>query len=683
MPPDRPFLVRHADLIFALKTFGAAILAFVIALWIDLPRPSWAMATVYITSQPLAGGTSAKAIYRLLGTVIGAVAAMAMVPSLVNVPELLCLAIALWVGLCLCLALLDGTARSYAFLLSGYTAAIIAFPSVSDPGSIFDTAIARVQEISLGIICAAVISGTVFPQSSGTVISERLDYWLATAAKLSREALAGSGVGQEQHLQRLLREAVEIEAMESHLDHDRLTDIEAARGLRILRRHMLMLVPILASINDRIAALGPRLRDDEPDLARLFERLSAWIADDGSVTQPTLELSLEIEARRLGLSTDSSWDQVLIVSLLIRLLELADLLQDCRLLRSAIDEGRDPSRVTLRFDPEAGAEVARHRDPMLAIWSAAATAIAILLCCAFWIGTGWHDGASAPMMAAVACSIFASRDDPAIGMRSFGGWAVVAIIVAGIYLFALLPRISDIEVVVVALAPTLVLFGYLIARPSTTAIGTALAVNFATMLALQSTYQADFAAFVNSAIAFVLGISAAIAVMRTLRSIRTEWIVARLLRKGWVALALAAEHRGKRDRANFVGAMLARLDQLVQRLAAIPEIERRDVENLGQLRVGLNIIDLRRARHQLSENTVRAIDGLLDRLAATFRAYPGGAMPESLLADIDTTLTAVVDDPGAGAKEDALIGLVGIRRGLFPQAPPYMPQSPVIAMQLA
>ena len=84
MTVDHPFLVRHADIVFALKTFAAAMLALVIALWLDLPRPYWAMATVYITSQPLAGATSSKAFYRVLGTVLGASVTVAIVPNLVN-----------------------------------------------------------------------------------------------------------------------------------------------------------------------------------------------------------------------------------------------------------------------------------------------------------------------------------------------------------------------------------------------------------------------------------------------------------------------------------------------------------------------------------------------------------------------------------------------------------------------
>ncbi len=125
-----PFLERHADIIFSVKTFVAAMMALLIGFAADLPRPYWALATVYITSQPLAGATRSKAIYRVVGTLIGAIASIAFVPALVNSPELLSLAIAAWVGLCLYVSLLDRTPRSYMFMLAGYTCALIAFPWV-------------------------------------------------------------------------------------------------------------------------------------------------------------------------------------------------------------------------------------------------------------------------------------------------------------------------------------------------------------------------------------------------------------------------------------------------------------------------------------------------------------------------------------------------------------------------
>ena len=42
-------------------------------------------------------------------------------------------------------------------MLGGYTAALIGFPAVGDPGAIFDTAVARAEEITLGILCASLV----------------------------------------------------------------------------------------------------------------------------------------------------------------------------------------------------------------------------------------------------------------------------------------------------------------------------------------------------------------------------------------------------------------------------------------------------------------------------------------------------------------------------------------------
>ena len=91
------------------------------------------MLTVYLTSQPVTGALRAKAVYRLLGTLIGAVAMVAIVPNLVDAPELTTAAISLWVAFCLYVSLLDRTPHAYTFALSGYTAALIGFPSVLNP----------------------------------------------------------------------------------------------------------------------------------------------------------------------------------------------------------------------------------------------------------------------------------------------------------------------------------------------------------------------------------------------------------------------------------------------------------------------------------------------------------------------------------------------------------------------
>ncbi|WP_202804753.1 FUSC family protein, partial [Novosphingobium sp. B-7] len=141
-------------LLFSAKTVAAGFLALWIGLWVGLPFPFWAMTTAFIVSNPLAGATRSKAIYRVIGTFVGAVFAVAVVPVLVDTPMILSTVLALWVGGCLTVSLLDRSARSYTLMLAGYTAAIIAFPSVNQPYAVFDTAVARVTEITLGIVAA-------------------------------------------------------------------------------------------------------------------------------------------------------------------------------------------------------------------------------------------------------------------------------------------------------------------------------------------------------------------------------------------------------------------------------------------------------------------------------------------------------------------------------------------------
>ncbi|MEJ0018758.1 MAG: FUSC family protein [Acetobacteraceae bacterium] len=54
-----------------MKTFAAAVIAFYIALAMQLDHPYWAMTTVYMVSQPLSGAMRSKGTYRFCGTFLG------------------------------------------------------------------------------------------------------------------------------------------------------------------------------------------------------------------------------------------------------------------------------------------------------------------------------------------------------------------------------------------------------------------------------------------------------------------------------------------------------------------------------------------------------------------------------------------------------------------------------------
>ncbi len=116
-------VVTTGNVLFSLKTFLAAMLAYYIAVRFDLPRPFWAVATVYIVAHPLSGAISSKSLYRMVGTAIGGAATLILVPNLVNEPILLSAAIIAWASGCTFISLLDRTPRGYAPLLAGYARA--------------------------------------------------------------------------------------------------------------------------------------------------------------------------------------------------------------------------------------------------------------------------------------------------------------------------------------------------------------------------------------------------------------------------------------------------------------------------------------------------------------------------------------------------------------------------------
>jgi uncharacterized membrane protein YccC len=141
-------------LLFSLKSFAAAMLALYLALSIGIPNPYWALITAYVVAQPSAGAVLAKCLYRVIGTAVGAAVAVLVVPPLVNEAFVLSAVIALWLGFCTFLGAVDRSSRSYMFILAGVSTCIVAFPSVSQPDQVFVTAVTRIEEVLIGIVCS-------------------------------------------------------------------------------------------------------------------------------------------------------------------------------------------------------------------------------------------------------------------------------------------------------------------------------------------------------------------------------------------------------------------------------------------------------------------------------------------------------------------------------------------------
>ncbi|MBB3453511.1 putative membrane protein YccC [Rhizobium sp. BK313] len=663
------------DWLFSAKAFLASMLALFIALSLDLPRPYWAMAAVYVVANPLAGATSSKALYRALGTLLGASAAVFFVPLFVDAPELLSIVIALWTGTLLFISMLDRTSRSYVFMLAGYSLPLIALPTVGSPESIFDVALARSEEIIIGIVCASIVSATVFPTSVSTVLGQRITTWLDDAGSWADEILRGEGASPATPLkrQKLAADVTGLDLIISQLGYD-AGSRDIVRHSRELRGRLLMLLPLFSSLADRLHALKASEKTLPQELVVVLNEVADWLGQGGSSkADNTVDvLSRKIEDLQLS-DPDLGWDDLVLSSALARLKEIVDLWQDCLTLRDQIVAGGKRGTWWPAFRHRRVVGRNRHYDYALLAFSAGSVVVGTAIACFFWIFTGWQNGAGFVTMAAVACSFFAALDRPAPFITSMFVWCAISLVIAFVYIFAILPAMNSYEMLVVAFAPPFLLLGLLIPKPQSNMLAMLLTVNSASFIALQDRYTSDFTTFTNEAIAALAGIGFALVWTLIARPFGAEIAARRLVQAGWADLAETAAGARHGDHERLSARILDRLGQLVPRLAAVEDRELKKVDGFADVRLGFNVLMLQKERARLGASSASAIGVVLSGISHFYRARLKAGQPldapDDLRQSIDESLRVIADE-NAGNGRDSLDALVGLRRALYPQASP-------------
>jgi uncharacterized membrane protein YccC len=676
-------------LLFSFKSFLAVALALLIGFSAGLPRPYWAVASVYVVAQPLTGALRSKAVFRLLGTVVGGCMAVLLVPPLVNAPELLSLALSVWVGLCLYLSLLDRTPRSYVFMLAGYTAAIIGFPSVNAPQVVFDTAVSRIEEIIIGILCATLVHSVLFPRDVGPLLDARVQDFLRDARAWIVDALTGQMGMREWHKRhRVATDLTELQMLSIHLPFDTEALASRTHAMGALQDRLAILLPLIASIDDRLAALrkananagvlSDSLQGSPPDslsgsLRFCVDEVITFVQTPSASRADAQQLKSRLTAALpvMEAKGEDLWAAMLTTNAIVRLREIVDCWQES--LELAVFLHDPGSGLPPHLGPLVRDRARRrlHADHHRAILSALAMTTAVLGCCTFWITTGWQQGAVAALMAAIFASSHASQNNPGASLMTFVRWTAVSLPIAWMYLFLILPRISDFPLLLLVLAPFYLVVGYIQGNPKQTPRAMPLIFGVTGVLALQETFSANFESFINGGLAQIIGVGAAMVAMRILRTVDSTLSVQRILKQGRLDLAALAAGRMDADRAAWISLMLDRLGLIAPHLAmdAPDEQTSGTHDAMADLRVGLNIIALRQID---GERAVPDLSALLDAVAARYRNGRAVAPEPVLLARIDAQLGAALQRGAQQYQAARFIGaLTGLRRIMFPDAPVF------------
>jgi uncharacterized membrane protein YccC len=600
-------------MLFGLRLWASVCLALYVAFWLELDNASWAGTSAALVCQPLLGASLRKGWFRMIGTLVGAVAIVVLTACFPQNRAGFLIGLALWGAVCAFVATLLGNFASYAAALAGYTAAIIAGDELGATGGVngeaFTLAITRVSEIWIGIVCA----GIVLAGSDFGAAPRRLAALLAglsaqiTSKFGSALTLAGSALSDMQPVRReLVRQVIALDPV-----------IDQAIGESSkLRYHSWVLQATKDGLFEALAGWSAvvwrlaRLPDDtarqEADAVLNSVPMAlrspspqgdatSWIADPVGMGH-----LCEAAVRRLIAMPAGTPSLRLIADQTARLLAgLSDVLDGLALLVADPVRHQGHHRRARFYVP----------DWLPALVNAGRAFVTIGAVEVFWIITAWPNGALAITFTAISVIIFAPKADVAYAVAmSFMVGVGLAAVCAAIVAFAGLPNVETFAGFSIVMGLFLVPLGALMAQSWQATMFAALAGNFVPLLAPANQTSYDTVQFYNAALAIVLGCGAAALSFRLLPPLspakQSERLLALTLRD-LRRLATAAVQRPPDDWEN----------RIYSRLSALPDqaesLQRAQL--LTALSVGTGIIHLRRIAPQLG--LVSELDLALEALA--------------------------------------------------------------------
>lgn len=667
-----PALKADAEaMLFSVKSFAAAMLAYGISLHIGLPKPYWAIVTVYIVSQNSAGASLSRGVYRFVGTLVGAVATVAIVPNFVNAPITCSVILASWIGLCLYCSLLDRTPRAYAFVLAGYTVSLIGFPSVLDPGAVFTTASMRVQEISIGILCAVLMHRFVLPKRMSGQFIGKLSATLRDARRLAGDAFHGASE-QKTHRDRaqLAADLLILQGLATHLPYDPAHAAPRRKALKLVHDRLAQLLPLTMEIEDRIHALGTGDQNTPDDLMSLLDDTKNWI-EAAATERDGAAIDLMERARsfqaRIGVEGAAPGDR-LTANLAGHLAEMIALLHDCDRLGRSIGRADGAHDDALHRGRGRVKGYVYHRDHWMAARAALGAILGIVIGCAFWIRSAWPDGGMAVSILGVCCTLFGNVDAPAPNVIKYMTGLVYGVAVSLAYSFAILPRVTDFDVLVAVLAPAFLFAGSLQARPPTTLMALGITLTIPILAGLGTTYGGTFASALNNVIALFVAIGFGIMSMTLFQTTPADRAIKRLsriTRRDVRRLTLGSAP----NKAHWTNLVVDRTALLLPRLAPSKNFHAGVLDDmLRHLRVGHAADRLRQAIRHVDGDIGKEARELLSAIAALYGARRRkGTIETAGLDQRIGMLTARVAESGIKDRSRWLDLLIDLRFALVPQ----------------
>lgn len=444
-----------AALAFAFRIWLAMMTALYLAFWLQLDSASSAAVGVAILAQPKRGQAISKAVFRLLGTILGGAVSLLFLALFGQDRVEMLVAFALWLGLCVFVAQYLQDTRAYGAMLSGYTVAIIAVAHLDAPQEGFDATVGRIAAITLAIVVITFVNDALASPSTWRALRPRLAAALDAVREFCRAALEEGDPGAERAAAMIAGIApmrADASAIAGELDDGPWRAAGARSGIAALYT-MVAASRAVAAARTHLTAPGP---EAEEALA-LCRAAAAGEADPAALRAHGARLRELVDAAlRDGARSLPE------IALLQRALDFVDAATFAADGLNALSTGTRPLRDVA---------LPTHRDFPVALRGALRVVIAFAISASFFIASGLPQSAFALVQVAATCSLSSVTPDPrkfALGVLTGLPLAALA---AGLVLFGLLDGNQGFPVLALAMAPPIVLFCLLSLRPPTFTVG--------------------------------------------------------------------------------------------------------------------------------------------------------------------------------------------------------------------
>lgn len=590
----------RSDWIFALRTVSAGLIALLSAYALKLDHPQWAMMTVFIVAQPVAGMVLAKGFYRLLGTLAGGLAAIGITTLFGTNPWLLVTVLAVWIGLCTLVSSLLRNPEAYGAALAGYTAMIIGLPAFGQPHLVVDLAVARCAEIVLGIVCAGLTSRLILPKLAADAIIARLKRCILDLAVYAGGAFSGGDAAMLAGLHRkLIADAQTLGEMRAFA---RLEAPSFASRAYPVRRTLGQLLSALSAARALHAHAAPKNAALIPVRAALKAFVGELAAKPAALddTAPWIARldAIVAEARRAPDMPAAKGDDR--VGAITRLTIAADFAEALTQVLRGLDALRAPASRSAHERRQPALVI--HRDYHAAWRNAVRAAIATLLVAAFWLTTKWSEAAGTVILVAVVSSLFAARPDPVQSAWGFFKGTLLALPFAFLVGQIALPALPGFGWFMLFVVPILVPAALGMANPRLVGLATAFAINFLAFLSPHQAMIYDPGPFLAGSASILVGILLAIGVFVVVLPVDPLATVNRIMRSMREDLARLCLHERVPRREAFESLAYDRVNQLMPLLQSSSSTKGDAVlgGSIVAVTVGIEILRLRNARQSLA-----------------------------------------------------------------------------------